>query len=126
MVDYLEMQRVLHSPFDIATHKKTFINYLEVVILKDGTVEYSVPSHQDKLISLCADNLHCTYDEVIEIGRKHLSDWMEWLLETSGAVAVWDGGFQGHPNASQRATLHNLKIEGLYKGCIPPDRKDKV
>ena len=44
----------LYCPFDIEKHKKTFINYLEVVILEDGTIEYAVPSHQEKQFSLPA------------------------------------------------------------------------
>ena len=29
----------LYCPFDIEKHKQTYINYLEVVILADGTIE---------------------------------------------------------------------------------------
>ena len=36
MVDYKEQQRVLNSPFDIETHKRTFINYLEIIIDSEG------------------------------------------------------------------------------------------
>jgi len=36
---------VLHSPFNIETHKKTFIDYLEVVITQDGVIHYAIPSH---------------------------------------------------------------------------------
>ena len=32
-------QKVLHSPFDIETHKNTFVSYLEVVISPEGTVD---------------------------------------------------------------------------------------
>ena len=38
-----EQQRVLHSPFYVETHKKTFKNYLEVMIDEDGIVHYAVP-----------------------------------------------------------------------------------
>lgn len=40
-----EQQRVLRSPFDIETHKATFVNYLEVCIDEGGTPHYAVPSH---------------------------------------------------------------------------------
>ena len=33
----------VYSPFDIKKHQETFINYLEVLILEDGTVDYAVP-----------------------------------------------------------------------------------
>ena len=32
-----------NTVFDYETHRKNFINYLEVIINKDGTVEYAVP-----------------------------------------------------------------------------------
>ena len=48
----MDKLKVLHSPFDVKVHKATFVNYLEVVILEDGTVEYAVPSHQEKMIRL--------------------------------------------------------------------------
>ena len=45
-------QEILHGPFNIETHKKTFIDYLEVIIRPDGIVEYAVPSHMYKLMSV--------------------------------------------------------------------------
>ena len=45
-------QEVLLSPFDINTHKETFISYLEVVISPEGVVEYAVPSHSEKLVEI--------------------------------------------------------------------------
>lgn len=45
-----EQQRVLRSPFDIETHKATFVNYLEVCIDEGGTPHYAVPSHQEWLV----------------------------------------------------------------------------
>ena len=48
----MTQQDVLHAPFDLEIHKKTFIDYLEVIIRPDGTVEYAVPSHLYKLMSV--------------------------------------------------------------------------
>ncbi len=42
----------IYCAFDLEQHKQTYVQYLEVVILEDGTVEYAVPSHQEKLIAL--------------------------------------------------------------------------
>lgn len=41
---------MLRSPFDIETHKATFVNYLEVCIDEGGTPHYAVPSHQEWLV----------------------------------------------------------------------------
>ena len=47
----MTQDEVLHSPFNIETHKKTFINYLEVVITSDGVIHYAIPSHQEFYIN---------------------------------------------------------------------------
>lgn len=38
------MKYDLHCDFDILKHKETYTNYLEVVILRTGKVEYAVIS----------------------------------------------------------------------------------
>ena len=60
-------QQILHSPFNIETHKKTFINYLEVVILENGIIEYAIPSHQEKLISICCKQLNIDRNELAKM-----------------------------------------------------------
>ncbi|GAB6761703.1 hypothetical protein [Bacillus cereus] len=46
--DGRKQQETLRGPFDIETHKKCFVDYLEVVIDEEGTVMYATPSHQEK------------------------------------------------------------------------------
>ena len=53
-----------NTVFDYETYKKNFINYLEVIINKDGTVEYAVPSHQQKLLNLYCKNHNVTMEEL--------------------------------------------------------------
>lgn len=96
---------ILHSPFDIETHKANFVNYLEVVILSDGTIEYAVPSHAAKLESLIG-----------ETDEEPWLDYFEWLTYKSGAIAVWNNFYHGGANDAQRATLEMLAREGLYTG----------
>lgn len=114
----MDPQEVLHSPFDVATHKATFTNYLEVIILEDGTVEYAVPSHQQKLIDLACIKLNITKDELYsKCPREYYFDVITWLSQITGAIAVWDFQYQGTtPNKHQLATLDMLRKEGLYKG----------
>ena len=42
-------EKVLHSSFNVKTHKETFINYLEAIINPNGIIEYAVPSHMEKV-----------------------------------------------------------------------------
>lgn len=98
---------ILHSPFDVKTHKENFIDYLEVVILEDGTIEYAVPSHTAKLEGLIG-----------ETDEEPWLDYFEWLTYKSGAIAVWNDFYHGRANDAQLASLEMLKREGLYKGNV--------
>lgn len=53
---HMEEEYNLYSKFDIQKHKENYINYLEVLILENGEVEYAVPSHQDKAVALACKN----------------------------------------------------------------------
>lgn len=110
---------VLYQKFDIETHKRNFANYLEVVILEDGTIEYAVPSHQEKLIKICAVKLSVTRDQLLSLCPKEYHfNFIEWLCMKSGAIPVWERFYIGSCNPKQERTLQLLKSHGLYKGDI--------
>lgn len=113
----MDEQEVLHSPFDVETHKNTFVNYLEVVIHEDGTVEYAVPSHQEKLIGIAMVKLGVTRRQLLEMcPREMMFDFMNWLCKITSCVAVWDDFHMGESNEVQQRVLQNLKYHGLYRG----------
>lgn len=110
-------QKVLHNPFNIETHKTTFINYLEVIISEDGTVMYAVPSHQEKLISLACKKLNLTRDELNELcPQEYYFDFLTWLCKISGCVALWNSHRMGVANEQQLKTIKQLSEEKLYSG----------
>lgn len=110
-------QAVLHSPFDIDVHKAVFKNYLEVIILADGTVEYAVPSHQEKMIRLGMDKTGLSRDEFYNsCPKEYWCDVIMWLNKVTGAIAVWDFKFEGWANSIQIEKLEELKAAGLYYG----------
>lgn len=126
---------VLNSPFDLKTHVQTFINYLEVVIYPDGTIEYAVPSHREKMLLVCAEqitgrkwNYHSLeYQEMRErftdatLGMR--SVWHEFLLHQSGLVLVWNKGYQADAiTPEQSAALKMLSNAGPYGGEVPEPR----
>lgn len=120
-VDYELQERVLHSAFDVATHKKVFVHYLEVIIDEDGTIIYGVPSHQEVLIRLACRKLGVDREALNKLcPKEYYFDFMEWLSLVSGAIAVWEYRTMGHKyNESQIEALSMLKREGLYLGDIP-------
>lgn len=112
------MQEVLHSPFDIRTHKSTFINYLELIIRPDGTPEYATPSHMMKLAEIHGKSMDDIYEEYYQeqLGQ----DGIDYLCVKTGCVAVWNNRVQGIPNEAQTSTLLKLRDEGLYTGLPYP------
>lgn len=119
MTDYNTQNKILHSDFDIATHKKYFINYLEVVILEDGKVEYAVPSHQEKLVSIAAKKLGKTREDIVGMcPKEYYLGYNTWLSKISGAISVWNKFYQGEANEKQIKTLRELREAGLYHGDI--------
>lgn len=110
-------QDVLRKPFDLEIHKNTFVNYLEVIVLEDGTVTYAVPSHQEKLIAVACEKLSLTRDELNDLcPPAYYFDFMFWLCEISGCVALWNEHMCGKPNEQQQKMIKQLRDEGLYRG----------
>lgn len=102
-----EQQKVLYSPFDVETHKKTFKNYLEVMIDEDGVVHYAVPSHH--LYAL---------NEVLKLGYNMKDIPVHYITQElclmSRNVAVWNDCIMGVLNDKQKQTLQMLADEGLF------------
>ena len=116
----IEQEATLNSPFSFERHKRTFQNYFEVVILEDGTIEYAVPSHQEKLIALACERLHCTRDELSErCPYEYYCDYNVWLAMQAHAICVWDAFAQGVFNDAQLESLKRCKKEHLFKGMLP-------
>ena len=109
--------KVLHGNFDIETHKKTFVNYLEVIIREDGTVEYAVPSHQEKLIGIAMKQLGLTRMQLYAMcPREYMFDVCEWLCKITNCISVWNDYCVGLPNDVQARALRTLKLHGLSRG----------
>lgn len=118
MPSHERMQEVLHSPFDIHTHKETFINYLELIIRADGTPEYATPSHMMKLAEIYGKSMDDIHEEYMQ--DQSGLDRIDWLCNKTGCVAVWNNRVQGIPNGAQTSTLLKLHDEGLYTGLPYP------
>lgn len=118
-VSMYRQQEVLHSPFDINTHKETFTNYLEVVIHPNGTIHYAVPSHQEYLYAYLMKKWNKSREWINAIVPKaYYFDMHIWLCKESKCIMVWDHEYVGEANRFQRYALKRLKKEGLYKGDI--------
>lgn len=113
----------LQSKFDIEKHKVHFIDYLEVVILPNGDVQYAVPSHTTKAELLCMEKLGLTREELWkECPPEYMFDYLPWLLSVCGAVSVWNTfytlGIGKELTRQQYLTLKELKMHGLFKGTV--------
>ena len=77
-----------NTVFDYETHSKNFINYLEVIIFKDGHIEYAVPSHQLKLIDIYCKENNIKKEKLYELIP--LSDSPnDWIIYEIGVISVW-------------------------------------
>lgn len=115
----VDTQRVLRGKFDIETHKRTFVHYLEVIITEEGDVEYAVPSHQEKLINKATEKLGVTRRKLFDMcPPEYVFDVCRWLCEITGCVSVWSEFYIGKPNEMQEWVLRTLKHHGLYEGEI--------
>lgn len=115
-------QEVLHGPFSIELHKRTFTDYLEVMLDTEGGVHYAVPSHQEFLIMRAMERNHWTREELIDACPREKRDFfLEWLISQSGGyIPVWQNYVLRYPlNKKQVSTLRELKMAGLFYGKIP-------
>lgn len=96
------------SAFDIDMHAATYINYLEVNIAPDGTIEYAHPSHQMHLENKLKERLG---DGGFQkwLGTISTVDYFEELQRVTGYISVWSDFFEGTPNAMQADALLKLK-----------------
>lgn len=112
-------QNIMRKPFNMETHKVTFVNYLEVVITEDGTIEYAVPSHQEKVIAVACEKLDITRKELEDLcPKEYYWDYMTWLCKISSCVSVWNEWIIGTPNELQQKALEQLAEHGLYRGKL--------
>ena len=112
-----DTDKILRGEFDADTHAEAFVNYLEVILREDGTVEYAVPSHQEKLITIAMEKLGVTRNELYDMcPREYMFDVLRWLCRITGCVSVWNDFYIGELNEAQEWSLATLKIKGLYKG----------
>ena len=115
----MNAQQVLRRPFNAQTHKRTFINYLEVIILEDGTIEYSVPSHVEKLMTIACKKFGKTREEIDEeCPPSYYFRYMDWLCDITNSVALWVDMKKGTPNEAQKERIQWLKDEGIYQGDL--------
>lgn len=101
--------------FDYDSHNKNFINYLEVIIFKDGHIEYAVPSHQMKLIDIYCKENNISYNELVDTIPIE-EDILYWLIYNTGCVSVWYNFAISSVNITknQKETLKMLSV----KKCI--------
>ena len=117
--------KTLSGPFDINTHKRVFVNYLEVIVDELGVVHYATPSHSRWLENKFADIMNVSYGEASKTIRDEcmttFKDPIEYLTEKTKCVALWDDFHVGKPTDVQIKTMLHLKDEGLYHGDIPTE-----
>lgn len=93
--------------------KHGHFGYTEIIILKNGEIEYSIPSHINKLIELSGK----TKDELNKL-MPILADQISWLCDYTNCVAVWYNCAKLPHNFTneQKETIEYLSIHNLISG----------
>ncbi|MCM1225968.1 MAG: hypothetical protein NC320_00910 [Clostridium sp.] len=119
MIDWNTQRDVMSNPFNITVHKRTFKNYLEIILDENGNAYYAVPSHQTWLIQKACETLNVNQEELMKLTpREYYCDMLTWLTKITDCVAVWDMAYIGTLNKNQKSQLELLTLENLYKGSI--------
>lgn len=113
----------VYSKFDMIKHKQKFVHYLEVIIFPDGHVEYANPSHQEKLIAICCEELRVSRDTLCDMcPKEYYCDFIVWLCNQCGCISVWTDFYQKSDQqpltAAQKQTLIELKENNIFEGDI--------
>jgi hypothetical protein len=112
------------------------VSYLEVVISPEGTVEYAVPSHSDKLVEIFTkqkgfDDILKAKKYIIEttINNGMLST-IDYLTGVTGYISVWFNRYVAGdpPTKAQLDKLKELFKNGVYVGptwdIVTPEREE--
>lgn len=127
MIDYETQHRVLHSPFDLETHKATFVNYTEVVIDPEGTIHYAVPSHTCFLENYCCKMYHISRSELsARVPREYWCDMNAFLMKMSGCMLVWNCGYDYYEAMTdkQKSAVDSLIASNLISDVDMCQRRE--
>ena len=113
-----DQNKILHSPFDYETHSKTFIQYCETVIYPDGLIEYSIPSHQEKIIEIYGKKHGISIDGVRSLFWNDYT-WMDKILDDIGVVLVWYDYLEYRKSLTEEQEKAINKL--IEYGCIDKD-----
>lgn len=116
-------EETFKQPFSIDRHKKTFVNYMEAIIDSDGVVEYAVPSHERKLISIILkQNPDMCMKDVEDEAVKQIAveGWCEWLMRKSKCICVYTRGYMTPKNFKMTELQYN-KLKELIDAGLTVD-----
>ena len=107
-------------PIDDFIKNHSYIDYCEVTIAPNGSVSYSVPSHQEMLINLTCNRYDLSRNELWDIVPVYVNV-MEYLIYFSGGyIPCWSCGYYASTLISQKQkeSLQALINAGLVKNVI--------
>lgn len=113
-------ENILYQPFSIERHLARFRNtYLEAILFPDGHVEYAIPSHQEKLISILQKKLGVKRQAIYDMcPEAYYFALLDWLLKETECVSLWTQFFVGDLNESQKKTVQALVDAGIYQQSV--------
>lgn len=98
-------------------HPYEWLNYCEVVILRNGTIMLARPSHQESIIQYIIELENTTREDINSLMASDLLSPMEFYVDKYGLVAVWNNTLiascSKKLNRFQKNTVSKLVNSGL-------------
>lgn len=110
----MSRQDIIYSEFDIETHKKNFIDYLEVVITDDGIIHYAIPSHNEFVYKLLIDKFKLKDKDDLYEFLKNLPIYID-PTQLAKCCCVWVNNVNGYVNNKILKSLKLLQDNELLK-----------
>jgi hypothetical protein len=96
----------------LAEYKRKWINYCEIIILKNGNIILANPSHTERMLKLTGEDRNDIYERMPIVASP-----IHWLVDYTKNISVWHQ-FQILPEdvtEEQLKTLSLLESEKMIK-----------
>lgn len=79
----------LHSKFNIDDHKRNFNDFIDLIVLPDGSAKYAIPDPISAMQRYLLQTTGISEDALLEISPSNPESYFNWLLNRTECVVVY-------------------------------------
>lgn len=79
----------LHSKFDIDDHKRHFNDFIDLIVLPDGSAKYAIPDPISSMQKHLLQTTGMSESELLELSPCNPESYFNWLLNRTECVVVY-------------------------------------